>query len=687
MFARTRRAVADPLPWAAFLATALALAGGVVLHARWLPPLLLGALFALIAGRLWMRRRGMGRVPAWIRLGIALALVGAVAASLGGIFGREAGSALLAAMMTVKLIEAETRRDARVILSVTAFLAMASFLFDQGMLQVAMVAGACVLLLAAMYELDPATPREAREAAYRAYSAEGLREAARHLALAVPFAIVCFLLFPRLSSPLWGAPQDSFTGRTGISDRMEPGALASLALDDSVAMRVRFDGTPPPPGERYWRGLVLWSFDGKAWGWPDAATGWREPAVVEPLGPAVEYEVTLEATDQKWLFVLDAPLAAPEGGSLTSDLQARAERAVTSVTRYRGRSAPRYRAQAELPRGIAYLGRRLPAEGNPRARALAESWRAESGGDARAIASKALALYNESFSYSFEVPLLGADPIDDFLFSVRSGWCEHYASSFVYLMRAAGVPARVVVGFQGGLWNAAGAYFAVRRSDAHAWSEVWIAGEGWVRVDPTAAVAPERVQRGGRSAVGTTATGEPLFGERSFSLLRAVRFQWEALENGWNQWVLSYTPERQRELLKRFGLVPDGQTLALVFAVVVSLILAVLAAVSLRHRTQRDPLGEAQALLRRRLVEAGVPLSPHLGPRAMLAAATAHLDAPSRAQAAELCDALERWRYSRASATMPAAALRGLRWRIRRYRPRTLARSGAEIAAAVRQSS
>jgi transglutaminase-like putative cysteine protease len=626
MFARTRRPVADPLPWAAFLATALALAGGVALHARWLPPLLLAGLFALIAGRLWMRRRGMGRVPAWIRLGIALALVGSVAAMLGGIFGREAGSALLAAMMTVKLVEAETRRDARVILSVTAFLAMASFLFDQGMLQVAMVAGACVLLLAAMHELDPATPRETREAAYRAYSTEGLRESARHLALAVPFAVACFLLFPRLSSPMWGAPQDSFTGRTGISDRMEPGALANLALDDTVAMRVRFDAEPPPPAERYWRGLVLWSFDGKAWGWPDASMGWREPAQVEPLGPEIGYEVTLEPTDQKWLFVLDAPLAAPEDASLTSDLQARAGRAVTGVTRYRGRSATRYRAQAELPRGVAFLGLHLPAGGNPRARALAETWRGEAGGDARAIVSRALALYNESFSYSFEVPLLGADPIDDFLFAVRSGWCEHYASSFVYLMRAAGVPARVVVGFQGGLWNPAGGYFAVRRSDAHAWSEVWIAGEGWVRIDPTAAVAPERVSQDARAMLAASG------GWRAQGWLSGLRDRLDLVGFWWNDVVVQFSAPRQRTLFEDIGLDPDDdvQVAALLVGGAVAA-LALAAAVAGWRRRGRDPLREEWRALCARLARAGVPRAANEGPLAYGIRAAAALPAHAAA--------------------------------------------------------
>lgn len=627
MPARTRPPVTDALTWASFLATALALAGGIALHARWLPPMLLGAFGLLIAVRLWMRHRGLGRVPALVRLGIAIALVAALAFTLGGIFGREAGSALLAAMMSVKLVEAETRRDARVILAVTAFLAMASFLFDQGMLQVAMVAGACVLLLAAMYELEPGTPREDRGAAQRLYSARGLREAARHLALAVPFAVVCFMLFPRLSSPLWGAPQDAFSGRTGISDRMEPGALASLALDDTVAMRVRFEGAPPPPQDRYWRGLVLWSFDGKAWGAPDAARAWRQPPAVEALGPAVEYEVTLEPTDQRWLFLLDAPLAAPDGASLSSDLQASERAPVTRVKRYRGRSAPRHRNQTDLPHPLAMLARRIPEQGNPLARAMAERWRDETGGETRTIARRALALYNADFTYSFEVPLLGADPIDDFLFGIRTGWCEHFASSFVFLMRAAGVPARVVVGFQGGLWNRAGGYLAVRRSDAHAWAEIWIAGDGWVRVDPTSAVAPERVSRDARAALDTGATWAPQ------GWLAALRERVDLVGFWWNDAVVQFSALNQRVLFEDAGLDPDELATragALLGAAVLALALAA-ALAGRRRRRDADPLREAWRAWCARLAGAGVVRGANEGPLAFGTRAAAALPAQAGA--------------------------------------------------------
>jgi transglutaminase-like putative cysteine protease len=613
MPARTRPAAltADALHWPAFLATTLALVAAVALHVRWLPPALLAVFAAIVGLRVWMRWRGAGRVSAWLRILLVVALVGGVATTLGSIFGREAGSALLGAMLVTKLVEAERRRDAWVILSVAAFLVMAGFLFDQGMLQVVLATLACLLMLAAMYELDPPVGAAAGHAPLRAFTAHGLREAARHLALAVPFAIACFLLFPRLSSPMWGAPQDAYTGRTGISDRMEPGALSSLALDDAVAMRVRFDGAAPPPEQRYWRGLVFWRFDGRAWSGPDLLAGFGGDVQIAVGGPRYDYEVTLEPTDQQWLFVLDAPIAAPTSASLTRDFQARSDTPVTRVTRYRGSASTSYRMQTELERGQRYLGTSLPPDGNPRARALAESWRQASGGDPRAIARSALDLFNRGFSYSFEVPLLGVDPIDDFLFDVRAGWCEHFASAFAFLMRAAGVPARVVIGFQGGAYNSGGDYYAIRRSDAHAWTEVWIAGEGWVRIDPTAAVAPERVSRDARQAFEAA----PAWYPRSW--LAELRDRVDLVGFWWNRAIIEFNAARQRDLVDGWGL--DGKNLGQVVGLLVAAALLALALAAglggLRRTRDRDPLRAAFRAWCTRMGAAGLPRRPNEGPR------------------------------------------------------------------------
>ena len=667
----------------------LALAFVVAPHFEHLPWWATALLVVLWFWRLWLVIAQQPLPGRFAMLPLLLAATGAVWLEHRTLVGRDAGVTFLLMLLALKLLEMRAKRDIFVVVFLAFFILLTQFLFAQG-IPVAVLSLLGVLLM--FFVLVSVNLAETDLSARRKMALVGLV-----LLKAIPLTVALFLLFPRISSPLWGMPGDTASSRTGLSNTMTPGSIGRLMESDEIAFRVLFDGPVPQSDQLYWRGPVLGLFSGRTWS-PKSGSLQAVPLSIQPGSAPLQYTVTQEPNQRDWLFALDLPvdLRAAEslGPRLQPDGQLIAGRLINDRVRYRLASVTSYRLGLnETPLSLQDA-LQLPAGFNPRTLALATELRNTVPGalqsraaDAALVQAVLRRFREQNYSYTLEPPTLGRHSVDEFLFDSRAGFCEHYASAFVVLMRALDIPARVVTGYQGGEFNPVDGFLTVRQSDAHAWAEVWLVGRGWVRVDPTAAVAPERVQRGGRSAVGTTATGEPLFGERSFSLLRAVRFQWEALENGWNQWVLSYTPERQRELMKRFGLVPDGQTLALVFAVVVSLILAVLAAVSLRHRTQRDPLGEAQALLRRRLVEAGVPLSPHLGPRAMLAAATAHLDAPSRAQAAELCDALERWRYSRASATMPAAALRGLRWRIRRYRPRTLARSGADIAAAVRQSS
>lgn len=599
------------LPWPWFLSTLLALAGAIALHLRWMPAPLIAGIGATLAVALAWRRRRQSSAPAWMRLLALAGLVALVIATLGNLFGREAGSALLAALLALKLLETAQLRDARVTLAGAAFLAMCGFFFAQGPVQTVAAAAVLVLLLATLVDLSRPAPLASRGPWSRAALAQG----ARLLALGVPFGLACFLFFPRLSAPMWGAPEDAFQGRTGISDSMDPGSLSALALDDTPVMRVRFEGEPPPPAQRYWRGLVFWFYDGRAWGGSDALSGFRivrdfqtEPAL-ETLGPPVRYQVTLEPTDQRWLFALDAPRAAPDDAYLRTDFQLRAREPVTSVRAYAMESYPDYRMQPRLSSRERYLATALGSAGNPRARELAARWRDELA-DPRAVAEAALALFNRDFIYSLEPPLLAADAIDDFLFATRTGFCEHYASAFAFLMRAAGIPARVVVGFQGGYWNAAGGYLVVTRADAHAWTEIWLEGEGWVRVDPTAAVAPERVQSSAREAIGGPAAARG-------GWFATLGDRWDLVGYWWNQAVVQFSALRQRQLLRPFGLDDaSGQQLAL------ALVLAAVAAlgfalwVATPRRARRDPLLAAWHRIGAALAAAGVPRAPHEGPRA-----------------------------------------------------------------------
>ena len=591
----------------ALAATAACFIGGVVLHAGWLPWSLIGVFAATVALRAALGLAGRPRAPWWLRLGLMLGLGWLVIATYGNPFGREAGSAMLLAMLAAKVVETHSRRDARVVLTATCFVAMAAFLFDQGPVKLLLAAVVVVMILSTMRLLAEVTRPEQPNLSLALRSA-GLK----YLLLAIPFALVCFMLFPRLGAPLWGAPTDAFTGRTGISDRMEPGSLSALALDDTPVMRVSFDGPIPPAAERYFRGLVLWWFDGRAWAGTDLLSGFNQPPVIEGQTAPIRYEVMLEPTDQRWLFMLDAPGAAPADTRLTGDFQVRRESPVSNVLRYEANAWTRYRMQPELPRLQRRLALGLGDERNPRTRALAQSWAEQTGGDARAIAQKGLELINQDFIYSFEPPLLARDSIDDFLFSTRAGFCEHFASAYAFLMRAAGVPSRVVVGFQGGLINRAGNYLIIRRADAHAWTEVWFEGEGWVRIDPTAAVAPERISEDARTQF------DLLERDGEASWLTGLRERTDLFGHWWNRAVVEFNALRQRQMLQALGAPPDARWL------VVLLVIAAFASLALalfwlgRTRRHQDPVLRQWLRFKARLQGAGIKISPATAPQALI---------------------------------------------------------------------
>jgi len=414
---------------------------------------------------------------------------------------------------------------------------------------------------------------------------ENLVQAGSLLAQALPFMLVLYLLFPRINGPLWGLPADAFTGQTGLSDSMAPGNIANLVRSGEIAFRVRFDEVPPARQQLYWRGPVLENFDGRIW---RQATRPASPERIEELGPRIAYEMTLEAHGQRWLLALDAPVALPADAKLDGRLAALAPRPVDKRQRLRLSSSPAYRLNtAESPLSLSD-NLRLPANGNPQTRELARNWQAQANGPAEVIARALRHFREEPFHYTLQPPLLGRDGIDDFLFRTRRGFCEHYAAAFVVLMRNAGIPARVVTGYQGGEMNPRDGYLVVRQSEAHAWAEVWLEKRGWVRVDPTAAVAPERIERG---IVDALPAGEPLpaFLMRHGDWLRDLRHRWEALNNAWNQHILGYDTQRQRDLLSRLGFEVDWRQLIIALGLACAIVLALVTAWSLRQRIRPAP--------------------------------------------------------------------------------------------------
>jgi transglutaminase-like putative cysteine protease len=543
-------------------------------------------------------------LPGWARLLFAVALVGAVLAAARFAFGRDTACALLAAMLAVKPAETVGVRDARSLLGFALFAPFAAFLLDQGPLALALGLVGALLALAALLRIAELESGENHPLpALRRFGRIG-----RLAAIGLPLALAAFWLFPRVATPLWGVPQRAMA-RPGLSDHMAPGEWVDLMNDDSTALRVQFFGPAPPTSRMYWRGPVLWNFDGRRW---TQARWLRDipPPDTTPGATRWDYQVELEPTDNRQLVALELPLAAPPGTRLSVDYGLTSARPLTSLTRWRMRSAPPASFQPQLGNVLRRAALELPPGYNPRTTALARRWRAEAGASSAAsdlaIAQRAMRMFRASFAYTLATPLPGRDSVDEFLFDTRAGFCEHFSSAFVVLMRAAGIPARVVTGYAGGYRNPIGGYWLVRNSDAHAWAEIWLQGRGWVRMDPTAAVAPERIY----DTLADRAPGADAFG--GFGGLTPVLDVGDWLRRGWNDFVLGFDAARQRELLRPLGL-PDlaPSRLALLFAAVALLALGWMAWWSARAGRERDPVLRAWRRLGDRYARLGLGRAPH----------------------------------------------------------------------------
>ena len=553
------------------------------------------------------------RRPGWlVRAALTFGGLGLVIMHYGTFWGRRAATVLLCVMIAAKLSEMFRLRDARVVAVLGYFLIATQFLFSQQLLLFGYLLAGCALVTAALVRIQ----RDA-DGVSRADGADdgagGLRmvRLARDgfvlMAMAVPFALVLFMLFPRLSSPIWGMPENALDARTGLSDEMSPGTIANLFVDDSPAFRAEFDGPLPPRDELYWRGPVLWRFDGRTWSRPFYSN--RAPErTPRPGAGARRYSIQMEPSERRWLFALDYPVRAPPGADLSADFELIRDRPVTSLVSYEIISQPDFRDSPRLQETLRRIALHLPEGSNPRTRQHAHLLRQRHPEDT-ALIDAVLGWFNEEeFFYSLETAPLGRHGADEFLFDLRVGYCEYYASAFVVLMRAAGIPARIVTGYQGGLWQPTDEYLLVRQSDAHAWAEVWLEGRGWTRVDPTAAVSPSRIQQGARSAV-PTASSWP-----GTEWLYRLKNQYDRLQNLWNKWILGFDAQRQRNFLNRIGLedLSSGARAAVLVALaVLALVPLVFLAQGLaRFSRSTDRLERSWHRLRARLQRAGVRSRP-----------------------------------------------------------------------------
>ena len=615
-------------------------------------PLWCSALAAgVLAWRGWLALTARPLPGTWWLLGLLAITLGATLFTHRTLLGRDAGVTLIVVLLALKTLELRARRDAFVIFFLGFFTMLTNFFFSQSLLTAAAMLIALLGLLTALVNAHMVVGRPPLTAALKTASGMAL--------LGAPIMAVLFVLFPRMA-PLWGIPSDAMSGRSGLSASMQVGNIASLALDSSIALRIKFEGRPPPQSDLYFRGPVLASFDGREWRPMPARLRQRMSASgLVVSGAPVNYEVTLEPNNRPWVFVMEAAAKPPEIAGfdtvMTPDLQWLASRPVTDIVRYKASSYPNFRHGPLRATGNALLGLQdyldLPPGFNPRTLQLAADLRRDprlASADASTLVPAVMdRLRTGGYRYTLDPGVSGQHSADEFWFDTREGFCEHIASAFVVLMRALDVPARIVTGYQGGELNGVDGFWVVRQSDAHAWAEVWQAGRGWVRVDPTSAVAPSRIGSLQRlqPPVGVFAGA---LGELSPDLAAKLRQGWEALNNGWNQWVLNYTQSKQLNLLRNLGFEsPSWEDLSYLLIGIVVAVSLCGAAWTRWERTQHDPWLRLLARVRRKLAAHGLTAPPQAPPRelARMVGQTFGAGAPAKALQDWLLR-LERLRYA-----------------------------------------
>ena len=609
---------------------------------------------------LWRARLAItgGALPGrWVLIGVVLLAIALTLWSYRSLLGKEPGVALAVALMALKTLELRARRDAFVVFFLGFFIVLTHFLYSQSLpVAVAMLVSVWGLLTALVLAHMPVgQPSLARAGAL----------AARTALFGAPLMALLFVLFPRVG-PLWGVPQDGINS-TGLSNSMRMGSLTEVVRDDSIAMRVRFDGPAPPPSEMYFRGPVLTRFDGTEWtplGLPFAPLSFPpRPPMLKTQGATLGYEVTLEPMRLASLPLLEATTAVTpfEGYRVVprDDLQWLADRPLLDRIRFRAEAHTQFTLGRPRRDGELFEATELPPGYNPRTFAWARAFRADprNGSTATAFAQAVLRhITTGGFTYTLAPGDYGRNGVDEFWLDRKEGFCEHFASAFVVVMRAAGFAARVVTGYQGTDLPAYDGYYIVRQSSAHAWAEFWQTGVGWVRADPTGAIAPDRIGRSSRLVsrpglvVGAIDAVSP-------ELVESLRRGWEAVNNRWNQWVLNYSRGQQLDMLKNIGFAsPSWEDLATLLVGALSTLALVGAAWAWFDRRRVDPWVHQLDRMKRALRPLGIAAAPHETPRTLAERIRERLGAAGDALTTMLA-ALETQRYGKASAKRPDAAL------------------------------
>ncbi len=653
---KQRKLPPPAIPKGDFLAMLLLLYGSVLPLFQELPwriTLFVTALHALAGAAEYFPRLRPNR---WFLLPLTLAGVALVFKQFHTLFGYQAGIALFALMLALKIVESRSLRDFYILYILGLFMMVAQFLLHQGMMLAAWFLVLFIVSNAVLVHLNRGSSSD---------PLLSLRQSGVIVIQALPLAAVLFLLFPRLSSPLWSIDVGVRVGVTGLSDHMEPGSVNRLILSEEPVFRAEFDGERPEQKLLYWRGPVFWHSDGRRW---SGDGPWSPPREPEFLEQRVDYRLILEATGKPWIPALDIPDSAPDGALLTADRQLLAKRPSEDRQQYRLRSYTRYHTGA-LSRSAREAALQLPDAMDSRVGSLVRQWTENAENDLQVV-NRALSHFHEQpFVYTLSPPDTGNDPLAGFLFDTQAGFCEHYASSFTLLMRIAGVPARVVTGYLGGEHNELGGYTIVRQSDAHAWSEVWLEQSGWTRVDPTAAVAPERVLHSILNE--PTEPGAPasfaLGGDTWNKIGRSLVFALDTLNTNWHLWILDYNQGKRGRVLSLFGLELLGeQTIGfLMVGLILTIVLVLWWYLSRKDFIYQDPVILAYNRFCRRLAASGITRMQEEGPEDFARRAKT-LRPDLAAQIGRINDLYVRIRYRGGRTT---ALVNRYRLEVRRFKP------------------
>lgn len=560
------------LPW-----TLAAVAFSLAPHLQYLPFWISGAFLVCGAWRYWIEKHRRPLPSTWFRVLLALVCFLGVLATYESISGVGPGSALLAIMAALKLLETRQRRDQFVLLFIAIFLVMSSLLREQYLWSLPYLIFAVLLTMSAWLRMSAVTQEPAR----KSFAAGG-----RLLLYAAPLAVAMWIFFPRIATPFWAVPIDTSSATSGLGDSMSPGDISSLSLSNAVAFRATFDDRIPAGRDLYWRGLVLTNFNGRTWSGNDPIIGQRASQQITKTGELISYQITLEPTRQHWVFALDMPWNWSLKQTFMGPQQQLARvHPIEQRIVYQAESYTEYSTDIDLSPTAQSRYLRFPETSNPRTSELANRMRAEAGSDSAFVEAVLMKFHNEEFFYTLEPPPLGRNPVDQFLFDTRQGFCEHYASAFAVMMRSVGIPARIVLGYQGGELNPMGGHLIVRQADAHAWTEVWLKDVGWHRVDPTAAVAPERIDQG-RSESMFDGAGAAWGLSAPSALLYQLTLTWDVLNTKWNELVLGYGPENQNKFMQWLGMDdPDWRKMMLtLLGVVIALVVSISFLLMLRYR-------------------------------------------------------------------------------------------------------